>query len=194
MKINFRNADLKITAGLSSQFPADLRPQIIMSGRSNVGKSSLINTLTERRSLARVNSAPGKTVTVNFYDIDGTFWLVDLPGYGFAKRSGEQRGNFSRLTDSFLTSSLPGVRRLIIQLIDARVGITDNDSLMLDWITRTGLPCFIVATKADKLSKTALAEAMDNYKPYGKTVAFSALNKTGTNEIRQEILSFIGDN
>ena len=86
MKINVQNSSLGLTAGLVSQFPNDNRPQIVFSGRSNVGKSSLINTLLGRKNLARVSSAPGKTITVNFYDIDKKIWFVDIPGYGYAKR------------------------------------------------------------------------------------------------------------
>ena len=193
MKVDFRNTEIRITAGSAAQFPADDRPQIILSGRSNVGKSSLINTLTERKSLARVSSSPGKTVTVNFYDVDGAFWLVDLPGYGFAKRPGVQQMLFSQLTDSFLTRGANGSKRLVLQLIDAKVGITDNDGIMLDWLRQTGTPFFIAATKSDKLNKTALASAMNNISAAGKTIPFSALTKTGKEEIRHEILSFTGD-
>lgn len=192
MKINFQNTELKITAGLVSQFPRDRKPQIIFSGRSNVGKSSLLNTLIDRKSLARVSSAPGKTVTVNFYSVDSTLWLVDLPGYGFAKRSGKQRETFSGLTDSFLSENY-GAKRLVIQLIDMKVGPTENDMLMLDWLERTGTPYFIAATKADKLNKTESAEALEGYSVLGKVIPFSALKKTGKDEIRQEILAFIGD-
>ncbi|MBR6426377.1 MAG: ribosome biogenesis GTP-binding protein YsxC [Clostridia bacterium] len=194
MKVDFRNTEIRITAGSVAQFPASDRPQIILSGRSNVGKSSLINTLTERKSLARVSSSPGKTVTVNFYDVDGAFWLVDLPGYGFAKRPGEQRMLFSQLTDSFLTRAANGSRHFVIQLVDARVGITDNDRTMLEWLRQTGTPFVIAATKSDKLNKTALASAVKSISGEGRTIPFSALAKTGKEEIRHEILSFIGEN
>ena len=98
-------AELRISAGFISQFPADPIPQIAFSGRSNVGKSSLINTLLGRKSLARVSSAPGKTVTVNFYDVDKKLLLVDLPGYGFAKRPLAEKEKWSRLTDGFFTKN-----------------------------------------------------------------------------------------
>ena len=91
MKLNLNNATLKMSAGLIRQFPANPVPQIVFSGRSNVGKSSLLNTLLLRKGLARVSSAPGKTITVNFYDVDGKLFLVDLPGYGYAKRTKEEQ-------------------------------------------------------------------------------------------------------
>ena len=99
MKPNLNNVTLKITAGLPKQFPASPLPQIAFSGRSNVGKSSLINCLLGRKNLARVSGEPGKTITVNFYDLDGKLYLVDLPGYGYAKRSPEEKKRWSALTD-----------------------------------------------------------------------------------------------
>ena len=98
-------AELKISAGLPSQFPRDRLPQIAFSGRSNVGKSSLINTLLGRKALARVSSSPGKTITVNFYTVDGKYYFVDLPGYGFAKRPEEDKRRWSALTDGYFTKN-----------------------------------------------------------------------------------------
>ena len=100
MKLNLNRTSLKISAGTVAQFPKEPRPQIALSGRSNVGKSSLINTLVGQKSLARVSSTPGKTITINFYNLDETIYLVDLPGYGYAKRSGESKTVWSTLTDS----------------------------------------------------------------------------------------------
>ena len=120
MKLNLNNVKLYISAGQADQFPSDSRPQIIFSGRSNVGKSSLINTLLGRRGLARVSSMPGKTITVNFYDIDGKLWFVDLPGYGFAKRAREEQMRWSGAHRQFWrTEHGP---RFFIQLIDAKAG------------------------------------------------------------------------
>ena len=104
-KINVNNASLKLSAGMPSQFPADGRPQIALSGRSNVGKSSLINSLLGRKSLARVSSTPGKTITINFYDIDRQIYLVDLPGYGFARRSPDEKKAWSALTDGYFVKN-----------------------------------------------------------------------------------------
>ena len=128
MAINYSCADLALCVGTQAQFPRDPRPEIALSGRSNVGKSSLINTLLGRKSLARVSSAPGKTVTVNYYDVDGKLYLVDLPGYGYAKRAKEKKGAFGRLTDDFFTKNPSAdALRLVIQLVDVRTGPTEDD-------------------------------------------------------------------
>ena len=125
MAVNFSATDLKISAGFPAQFPADIRPQIAFSGRSNVGKSSLINTLLGRKALARVSASPGKTVTINFYDVDKKLYFVDLPGYGFAKRSDAERRRFSTLTDGyFVKNDRPDLLRLVVQLVDIRIGPT----------------------------------------------------------------------
>ena len=144
MKLNLQNAGLGLTAGVPAQFPHDNRPQIVFSGRSNVGKSSLINTLLGRKSLARVSSAPGKTITVNFYDIDKKLWFVDIPGYGYAKRDLRDKKRWSDLTDRFLRSECD--RRLVLQLIDMKVGPTDDDYMMLEWLEASEMPYRIIAT------------------------------------------------
>ncbi len=155
MKPNLNNVTLKITAGLPKQFPASPLPQIAFSGRSNVGKSSLINCLLGRKNLARVSGEPGKTITVNFYDLDGKLYLVDLPGYGYAKRSPEEKKRWSALTDGYFTSNPNiGALKLVIQLIDSRTGPTADDRDMLRYLTETGLPHIVAATKADKLNAT----------------------------------------
>ena len=159
--LRLQKADLKISAGLPRQFPGDPVPGIVFSGRSNVGKSSLINTLLGRKSLARVSSAPGKTITINFYDVDGGLFLIDLPGYGFAKRPPEDKARWSALTDGFFTQNKNIDRvALVLQLIDMKVGPTQDDLTMLHYLTAAGLPFAVVATKADKLNKTEFAAAL----------------------------------
>lgn len=148
---------LVMTAGRPDQFPRDARPQIALSGRSNVGKSSLINRLVGMKGFARVSSEPGKTVTVNFYETEKSFYLVDLPGYGYAKRSGAERAALSRLADSYFAQN--DALRLVLQLIDLKVGPTKDDLIMLDFLTQTETPFAVVATKADKLSPTARERA-----------------------------------
>ena len=159
MKPNLNNVSLRITAGLPKQFPADRLPQIAFSGRSNVGKSSLINCLLNRKNLARVSGEPGKTITVNFYDVDRKLYLVDLPGYGYAKRSPEEKQRWSALTDGFFTDNRNiDSLKLVCQLIDSRTGPTRDDLDMLYYLSETGLPHLIAATKCDKLNATETRE------------------------------------
>lgn len=155
MKLNLHNADLKITAGAASQFPTDALPQIAFAGRSNVGKSSLVNSLLQRKSLARVSATPGKTITINFYDIDKKLYLVDLPGYGYAKRTASEQRKWSMLTDGYFTKN-QNIDKLclVVQLVDSRVGPTKDDIDMLYFLQDTKTPHIIVATKCDKLNRT----------------------------------------
>ena len=199
MALNLQNTNLKISAGLPRQFPADPRPQIAFSGRSNVGKSSLINTLLARKSLARVSSAPGKTVTVNFYDVDKKLFLVDLPGYGFAKRSAEDKKRWSALTDGYFTAN-PNIDllKLVIQLVDSRIGPTKDDEMMLDFMNGADIPYIIVATKSDKLNKTERQKSFENISSNGfilpdtPIVYFSSLKNEGKNELWSEIYKYTG--
>ncbi len=155
MALNLNRIDLRISAGQIRQFPSDPLAQVAFSGRSNVGKSSLINSLLGRKSLARVSSAPGKTITINFYEIDRQMFFVDLPGYGFAKRRREDQIEWSNLTDGYFTQN-PNSDRLclVLQLIDSRVGPTQDDEMMLQYLRQAGIPFLIVATKCDKLNAT----------------------------------------
>lgn len=189
MKINVQNSCLGITAGLTSQFPLGDRPQIVFSGRSNVGKSSLINTLLGRKSLARVSSAPGKTITVNFYDIDKKIYFVDIPGYGYAKRDLKDKKRWSALTDSFLQSQCD--KRLILQLIDMKVGPTEDDYMMLDWLEASEMPYLIVATKCDKLNKTDFNYNKGELEKLGRVIPFSSLKGTGKEELWSAIYEFL---
>ena len=193
-------AELKISAGLPSQFPRDILPQIAFSGRSNVGKSSLINTLLGRKSLARVSSSPGKTITVNFYVVDGKYYLVDLPGYGFAKRSEADKRRWSALTDGYFTAN-PDIDRLraVVQLVDSRIGATKDDIMMIDFMNRSGIPYIIVATKTDKLNKTereknlAALAASDVIAPGTVIQPFSSLKGEGKDELTREIMRRIAN-
>ncbi len=160
--INVQNTVLQISAGTDRQFPSDGIPQIALSGRSNVGKSSLINTLLGRKSLARVSSSPGKTITINFYNVDKKLMLVDLPGYGYAKRRATDKMVWSSLTDRFFTANKNIDRlTLVVQLIDSRARITSDDAMMLEFLTASEIPCVIAVTKMDKLNKTERAECLE---------------------------------
>jgi len=197
IKINVQNSKLAITAGLPKQFPASAMPQIAFSGRSNVGKSSFINTLLGRKSLARVSSTPGKTITVNFYDIDGKLFLVDLPGYGYAKRSPEDKKRWSQLTDGFFTRN-PRIDLLcgVIQLVDCRSGATNDDLMMIDFLRQSEIPFVICVTKTDKLGKTALSEALDRIAEdcevaREELVPFSSLSGAGKTELWNRIYKLL---
>ena len=194
-ELNLQNAKLLISAGDPRQFPATPVSQIVLSGRSNVGKSSLINTLLGRKALARVSSAPGKTITVNFYDVDGKLFLVDLPGYGFAKRPPQEKAKWSALTDGYFTKNRNIDRvKLVLQLIDMKVGPTADDVTMLRYLAECDLPFAVIATKADKLNKTNRAAAMEalmNHPdiPSGTPIIpFSAQTGEGKNELWNTLL------
>lgn len=190
MKINTNNANIALTVGNSRQFPRDPRPEIALSGRSNVGKSSLINTLLGRKSLARVSSAPGKTITINYYDIDKKLYLVDLPGYGYAKRSMESKRGWSSLTeDYFVKNPSRDAIRLVIQLIDIRTGPTDDDIMMINFLIDNDIDFIVVATKTDKLSKSQLAAALENlekehFEGTGiEIIPFSSVTRVGKDDV-----------
>ena len=192
-------ATLRITAGLPSQFPRDPMPQIAFSGRSNVGKSSLINTLLCRNSLARVSSTPGKTVTVNFYEIDRKLFFVDLPGYGYANRSKESQRVWQSLTDGYFTRNPNGdLLKLVLQLVDSRIGATNDDLTMIEWMKSSGVPFLIVATKTDKLNKTERAESEKNLLALAESagapapVFFSSKTKEGRDELLGRIAAALG--
>ena len=199
MAININNVSLKMSAGRIEQFPREPLPQIAFAGRSNVGKSSLINTLLNRKSLARVSASPGKTVTVNFYDIDRTFFLVDLPGYGYAKRAYDDKERWSSLTDGYFSKN-PNrdCIRLVVQLVDIRVGPTKDDLMMLEYLSQTAMPFIVVATKCDKLNATERKKSEELLRshpdiPSDTPILFySALKNEGKQELWKTILDYTG--
>ena len=198
MKFNVNNASISMTVGNSRQFPRDPKPEIALSGRSNVGKSSLINTLLGRKSLARVSSAPGKTITINYYGVDNKFYLVDLPGYGYAKRSMESKKSWSGLTeDYFLKNPSADAIKLVIQLIDIRTGPTDDDIMMINFLIDNKIPFVVVATKTDKLSKSELARQLasieeDFFKGTEiEIIPFSSVTRDGKDELWRKIFDFL---
>ena len=178
--LNLNNLSLAAVAGIPQQFVCDELPQVAFSGRSNVGKSSLINTLLGRRALARVSSTPGKTITVNYYSIDGKLYFVDLPGYGFAKRSPEERKRLSKLGDGYYATQEPV---LTVQLIDIKSGPTSDDYTMLDFLRSMKKPYVIAATKCDKIGKTELGKSVSALTEYGRVVEFSSLKGMGRDEL-----------
>ena len=176
------NAYFEAAAGLSKQLlPSDF-PEIAFSGKSNVGKSSLINKLVNRKALARTSSTPGKTATVNFYRV-GSARFVDLPGYGYAKVSQSERLRWSELMEGYFNSERD--IRLVVQLIDIRHAATENDLDMLHYLQQTGLPYMVVLTKSDKLNqsqrRTQLAyfEKLQAEEQIPQMIPFSAMNGEG---------------
>ncbi len=195
--MKYQQATFKASYGLSSQLPAHDRPEIVFSGRSNVGKSSLINKLCNRKSLARVSATPGKTATINYYDlVDGYF--VDLPGYGYAKVSASERERWDDLINSYFAAS----ERcgLLVQLLDSRHAPSADDRMMLEYLQHHRIPFVIALTKADKLKKTqataAVAEFCELCAPYGckAVILTSAQTGDGIEELRQLIDATAAEN
>lgn len=185
--MNFNRAEFYASYGKFSQIPASEKPEIAFSGRSNVGKSSLINKIFGRKSLARVSSVPGKTATINFYSVNGSF-IADLPGYGYAKVSKGEKLRWSELIEGYLTSERDIA--LVVQLIDMRHPPSKDDLHMIDFLIDREQPFIIVFTKADKLSKREREERRKGFAeeiPYFdqiKSIEFSAVTGEGAEEIR----------
>lgn len=195
--MNLNNVTYEMSAGTFSQLPPCTMPEIVFSGRSNVGKSSLINKLLCRKNLARVSSQPGKTITINFFKAD-TARLVDLPGYGYAKHSFDERNRWGQMIEKYFASGRD--IRLLIQLIDMRHKPTKDDIQMLDYLYRTDMPYMVVLTKADKLNKKEYAEALSMHEeiisPYNpiSIVPFSAVTGAGVDEITCLMISSVDGN
>ena len=152
--MDYVNAKLLATAVKPEQYPDTFVPEIAFVGRSNVGKSSLINCLTNRAKLARTSSSPGKTAVINFYDIDGIYRLVDLPGYGYAKVSKAERDRWSGMIETYLTDRYN--LTAVVQLVDARHKPSQDDLTMMNWIKSIGYTPVVIATKIDKVKKSQL--------------------------------------
>lgn len=146
--MNYNKAEFERAFGISGQLPPSEVPEIAFAGRSNVGKSSLLNKLFNRKSLARVSSVPGKTITINFYDVDG-YKFVDLPGYGYAKLSKSERDRFGELMEGYFQSGRN--IKLVVQLVDMRHKPSQDDYSMIDFMQQMDIPFIVVCTKADKL-------------------------------------------
>ncbi len=199
MKLNLNKTELKISAGLPKQFPAEKLPQVAFAGRSNVGKSSLINSLVGRKSLARVSGSPGKTITVNFYKVDNALYLVDMPGYGYAKRNFEDKKKWSALTDGYFTNN-PNIDllKMTICLVDSRIGPTKDDLAMMEYLVAAELPFIIVATKADKLNATEKRKIQEILSEeelcrYADSIIlYSSVSGVGKDELWREITLHCG--
>ncbi|MEG0310811.1 MAG: ribosome biogenesis GTP-binding protein YihA/YsxC [Eubacterium sp.] len=179
-------AEIVMSAVQESQYPEDQLPEIVLLGRSNVGKSSFVNTLIERKGLARTSSQPGKTQTMNFYKINEAFYFVDMPGYGYAKVSKKEREKWGKMIEKYL--QIRENIALIILMIDSRHEPTEDDCMMYEWLTYYGLDPIVVATKADKISRSRQKKALDNVfstlglRKKSDVILFSASEKLGKEE------------
>ncbi len=192
--MNFNEVQFEFAAGTVGQLPASDLPEIVFSGHSNVGKSSLINKLVQRKALARVSAQPGKTATINFYRLK-EFRLVDLPGYGYAKVSKAEKERWAKLVEGYLSAQRN--IRLIVQIIDIRHKPTKDDYDMLDFLYHSNAPFVIVLTKKDKLKKLAyekrLEEVLDELQNYEgiQLIPFSAVDGSGAEDIKEVIEEYI---
>ena len=194
--MKFENAYFELAAGTSGQLPASDMPEIVFAGHSNVGKSSLINKILNRKSLAHVSSQPGKTATINFYNLDGTR-LVDLPGYGFAKVSAAEKKRWAELIEGYFNQERD--LRLVVMLIDARHPASKDDMLMLNYLIDGEFPMIIVLTKIDKLKPNerkkrlaAIPDELDVDLEYMQP--FSAVTGEGVEDLRRLILECAENN
>lgn len=192
--MNYHNVKFKAAYGTSSQLPVSTLPEVSFAGRSNVGKSSLLNKLMYRKSLAKVSSTPGKTATINFYDVDG-YDFVDLPGYGFAKVAKSEKHRWSELIEGYFNQER--IFALVVSLIDIRHEASALDLNMIEFLRESGLPFMVVLTKADKLSKQQCmkqAAMLRKQLQLDKDIpmlAVSSESGTGINELRVIINQYI---
>ena len=191
MEPNYNNAAYVASYGTAAQLPKSTLPEIAFSGKSNVGKSSLMNTIFARKSLVKVSSKPGKTTTINFFSVGGVYFC-DLPGYGYAKVAEGERKRWATMMEHYFTSGRD--IRLCVQLLDMRHSPTADDRTMLGFLKETGIPYLIVLTKSDKLNKTErqnrllkLKEELAFLGGYPQPIPFSALNREGLDEVKAAI-------
>lgn len=182
-----KNVDLETVCGITSKLPENTLPEIAFAGKSNVGKSSLINTLMNRKSYARISATPGKTQTINFYNINQEMYLVDLPGYGYAKVSEREKEKWGQMVERYLHGSRQ--LRAVFLLIDIRHDPSANDRMMYEWVTAQGYQPVIIATKLDKIKRSqkdkqvkAVREGL-GLVPGTRVIPFSSVTRQGKDEI-----------
>lgn len=188
-----REVSLETVCGISSKIPDNKLPEFAFAGKSNVGKSSLINALVKRKALARTSAQPGKTQTINFYNVNDEFYLVDLPGYGYTRISEKVKADWGRMVERYLKKSRMLLKVFI--LTDMRHKPTEDDRLMYDWVASEGFAPVIIATKSDKLNKNEKPKALklirDTFKlpEDALIIPFSAVDKSGLEDIYRIIFS-----
>jgi len=186
-----KNVTLETVCGVTSTLPVHALPEIAFAGRSNVGKSSLINALMERKSYARVSQSPGKTQTINYYNINKELYLVDLPGYGYAQVSKELKEKWGRLVERYLRSS--GSLRACFLLVDIRRVPSDGDRLMYEWITGCGCRPIVIATKLDKIKRSQVTKQINGIRKgldlpeNAAVIPFSSSTRQGREEIWEAV-------
>lgn len=185
--MNYNNVTYEVSFGTAKQLPVSDLPEIVFSGRSNVGKSSLINKLFNRKNLARVSSVPGKTTTINFFRCENVRF-ADLPGYGYAKRSGEEIRRWSNLMEGYFQSERS--IKLVVQLVDMRHPPTADDRTMIEFLKSADVPFVVALTKSDKLKKTERQkreQLIPEELPGLETIAFSSENGEGVDALKARI-------
>ena len=191
-----KNVELEIVCGVTSKIPDTDLPEVAFAGKSNVGKSSLINGLMNRKSLARTSSQPGKTQTINFYNINKFMYLVDLPGYGYAKVSENEKKKWGKMIENYLHTSKQ--LKAVFLLIDIRHEPSANDKMMYEWIVYQGYDPIIVATKLDKIKRSQIQKSVKmvkeglNVNPGTNIIPYSALTKQGRDEIWELMDELVG--
>ena len=192
--MNFNNVEFLISAAASKDFPSNRLPEIAFAGKSNVGKSSVINRILQRKNFARVGEKPGKTIHVNYFTIDKTCYFVDLPGYGYAKVSQKEKDRWGRLMESYFAADRID---LGIMIVDARHAPTANDIVMANWFIESGCPFVVVANKLDKLKKSELIPNMARIREVLDlpeecvVIPFSAEKGTGREDLIHHILEAV---
>ncbi len=192
--MNFNNVEFLISAAATKDFPGNRLPEIVFAGKSNVGKSSVINRILQRKNFARVGETPGKTVHVNYFVIDKTCYFVDLPGYGYAKVPQKEKERWGKLMEAYFAAQRIDLGVLIV---DARHARTNNDITMANWFLESGCPFVVVANKLDKLKKSELIPNLQtiredlNLPNDCKVIGFSAEKGTGREELVRLILDTV---
>ena len=192
--MNFNNVEFLISAASSRDFPTDRLPEIAFAGKSNVGKSSVINRILQRKNFARVGEKPGKTIHVNYFTIDKQCYFVDLPGYGYAKVSQKEKERWSKLMESYFAADRID---LGVMIVDARHAPTENDIVMANWFIESGCPFVVVANKLDKLKKSELIPNMERIREVLElpeeciVIPFSAEKGTGREDLIHHILNAV---